>query len=245
MIHATKGLVLRAIKYSETSLIVTILTEKFGLLTYMANGVRSSKKGSNKAALFQPGALLQMEVYHQELKSIQRFKEAGWLNVYQNIFTDVIRHSVAVYLMELLHRALKQPESNPDLFGFCEEILLELDKTDHPSIVSNIPLFFTLHLPYFFGWRIEPSKLSPPFFLHLTDGVFSKNPPTDELHFLSAEDSLITSELLKVMQLHELTEFKLQSSTRHRLLQQYLLYYQAHFPEFGQLKSLDVLHQVL
>ena len=44
MTHKTKGIVLRTVKYGETSVIVTILTELFGLQSYLINGVRSSSR---------------------------------------------------------------------------------------------------------------------------------------------------------------------------------------------------------
>ena len=60
MIHKTKGIVLRAVKYGETSLVVTIFTELFGLQSYLVNGVRTpTKKGTAKANLFQPAAMLE------------------------------------------------------------------------------------------------------------------------------------------------------------------------------------------
>ena len=43
MRYKTYGIVLSNIKYRETSIIVRILTEKFGLQTYIVNGVRSAK----------------------------------------------------------------------------------------------------------------------------------------------------------------------------------------------------------
>ena len=51
MTHKTKGIVLRTVKYGETSLVAIILTELFGVQTYMVNGVRTSKKTSAKANL--------------------------------------------------------------------------------------------------------------------------------------------------------------------------------------------------
>ena len=79
-LHKTKGIVLRAVKYGETSLIVTMFTELFGLQSYLVNGVRTStKKGSGKANLFQPTAILELVVYHNELKHLNRIKEFKWL----------------------------------------------------------------------------------------------------------------------------------------------------------------------
>ncbi|NBO56051.1 MAG: DNA repair protein RecO, partial [Actinobacteria bacterium] len=41
-LHKTKGLVLRAVKYGDTSLVVTVFTELFGLQSYIVSGVRKS-----------------------------------------------------------------------------------------------------------------------------------------------------------------------------------------------------------
>src|SRR5215203_3073924 len=155
MIHKTRGIVIRIVKYGETSLIVSIYTELFGIQSYMVNGVRtSSKKGSGKANLFQPAAILDLVVYHNELKNIQRLKEFKWGHLYQNLFFDVIKNSVALYMIELLQKTLKQPEPNTDFFYFIEDAFLHLDKSDE-AVVANYPLFFALQLSAFYGFRFS------------------------------------------------------------------------------------------
>ena len=73
-VHKTKGIVLRRVKYGETSLIVSIYTELFGLQSYLINGVRtSSAKGSGKANLFQPTAILEMVVMNHNSKPISYY----------------------------------------------------------------------------------------------------------------------------------------------------------------------------
>ena len=73
MVHKTKGIVLRTVKYGETSVIVTIFTELFGLQSYLVNGVRTHKpKTGSKAALFQPAAILDLVIYHQETEKSQQ-----------------------------------------------------------------------------------------------------------------------------------------------------------------------------
>ena len=102
-LHKTKGIVLRTVKYGETSLIVTMFTELFGLQSYLVNGVRTStKKGSGKANLFQPTAILDLVVYHNELKHLNRIKEFRWHFLYQHIFSDVPKNAVALFMIELL-----------------------------------------------------------------------------------------------------------------------------------------------
>ena len=65
----TRAVVLRQTKYGDTSLIVSAYTELFGIQSYLIKGVRqSSKKSASRVMYFQPGSILDMEVYHSEFK---------------------------------------------------------------------------------------------------------------------------------------------------------------------------------
>ena len=124
MIHKTKGIVLRTVKYGETSLVVTMFTETLGLQSYLVNGVRTpTKKGTAKANLFQPAAILDLVAYHNEFKNLQRLKEFKWAHLYQHIFSVVRKNAVALFMIELLTKSLKQPEANAELFYFVEDLL--------------------------------------------------------------------------------------------------------------------------
>ena len=193
-LHKTKGIVLRAVKYGETSLIVTIFTELFGLQSYLVNGVRTStKKGSGKANLFQPTAILDLVVYHNELKHLNRIKEFKWSYLYKNIFSDVPKNAVALFMIELLTKCLKQPEANPELFEFCEDAFIHLDESTG-SVMANFPLFFALHLPVFFGFRISDEYSDKNSIVDLQEGMFVPGRP-DHFHFLEGKQAEITSEL--------------------------------------------------
>jgi DNA repair protein RecO (recombination protein O) len=243
MTHKTKGIVLRTIKYGETSLVVTLFTELFGIQTYMVNGVRSAKKGVAKANYFQPAAILDMVVYHNENKPMHRIKEFGWACLYNTVLTDVIKNSVAAYMVELLQKSLKQPEANADLFAFCEAALLQLDSCNK-KVTANFPLFFALHLAYFLGFRITDNYTAENTITDLREGIFIDHQPVHP-YFISGEAALLTSQLLKVMQPYELEDFKLHHTTRRQLLLHYQDYYALHISEFGQMKTLTVLHEVL
>jgi len=244
MIYKTKGIVIRIVKYGETSLIVNIYTELFGVQSYIVNGVRtSSKKGSGRANLFQPAAILDLVVYHNELKNIQRLKEFKWGYLYHSLFFDVVKNSVALYMVELLQKTLKQPEPNPDLFHFIEDAFLHLDTSDD-SVVANYPLFFALHLSSFYGFHFSDTYSSKNYILDLKEGEFVFEQPSHP-HFLEGDFSYISSQLLRVRQPHELKEIKLNKEARRILLQAYQTYYSLHIPDFGIMKTLPVLQEVL
>jgi len=244
MTHKTKGIVLRTIKYGETSLVVTIYTELFGVQVYMVNGARSNKKTGNKAAMFQPAAILDLEVYHNDQKSMQRIKECSWAFLYQNILSDVIKNSIALYMVELLQKTLKQPESNSDLFYFCEDALLQLDKAEK-NIAANFALFFSLHLADFFGFKISNNASSnDDIYLDLEEGEFVLQQPVHP-NFIHGQQALITAELLRTRLPAELEQLKLNKQTRRELLLKYQDYYALHIHDFGKMKTLPVLHEVL
>ena len=137
-LNHTKGIILRTVKYGETSVIVAAFTEKFGVQSYLVNGVRiATKKGSGKANLFQPSAILDMVVYHNELKQLQRIREFKWAHLYQHILSDVRKNAVALFMVELLTKCLKQPEPNAELFEFAEDAFLRLDNSSDPNSASN------------------------------------------------------------------------------------------------------------
>lgn len=243
-LHKTKGIVLKTVKYGETSIIVTIFTESFGIQSYLVNGVRaSSKKGTGKANLFQPTAILDLVVYHNELKQLNRIKEFKWSVIYQHILSDVPKNTVALFMVELLTKCLKQPESNPDLFHFAEDCFLHLDKSKG-TVMANLPLFFALHVPVHFGFRISDNFSEENQYLDLKEGGFVQEHPHHP-YFLEEKQAAITSQLLKVMQPEELEEIKLNHDFRRQLLQQYETYYTLHIQDFGMLRSLPVLREVL
>lgn len=244
LLHTTKGLVLRSVNYGETSLIVTIFTEKFGTQSYIINGVRTvSKKGNNKASYFQPGSFLELVVYHHEFKNLQRIKEYRWSYLYQEIFFDVVKHCVLLYHLELLQKVLKQPDPHPELFYFLEDIFSQLDMAQ-PSVVANYPLFFSIHLPYFFGFRISDDYSNNKPILDLKEGEFvSEHPPHS--YYLAEPYSHYFSELLKVQQPVELSEIQLSQEIRRNLLKSLQDFYALHIAEFGTIRSLMVLTEIL
>ena len=243
-LHSTKGIVLKAVKYGETSLIVTIFTELFGVQSYIVSGVRTStKKGTGKANLFQPTAILDLVVYHNELKHLNRIKEFKWYYLYKHIFSDVPKNAVALFMIELLTKCLKQPEPNPELFAFCEDAFMHLDESSE-AVMANFPLFFALHLPAFFGFRINDDYSEETSILDMQEGTFVAGRP-DHLQVLEGKQAEVTSELLKMMQPEELEQIKLNHDFRRELLFAYEIYYALHIQDFGAMKTLPVLREVL
>jgi DNA repair protein RecO (recombination protein O) len=242
-IQQTKGIVLKTIKYGETSVIVSIFTELFGAQSYIVNGVRTTGKSSSKAVMLQPSGILDLEVYHNELKNLQRIKEYKWSYLYARVLTDVTRNAVAMYMVELLQKCLKQPESNPDLFHFTEDAFIHLDKADS-AVTANFPIYFSLHLAQFFGFRLHDNYSDRDHILDLKEGSFIDHIPAHPYYSDGGIGKAI-SQILKAQHPDELAQIKLNKNIRREVLLTMQSYYALHIQEFGVMKTLPVLHTIL
>lgn len=241
-IHSTKGIVLKTVKYGETSVIATIFTELFGLQSYLVNGVRVKGKAT-RAHFFQPGSLLDLQVYHHELKNLQRIREIRWAVVYQHIFSEVTWNSVALFMVELLSKVLRQPEQNEALFDYCEQSFLYLDHCQG-RVTANFPIFFAIRLLPYLGFRIQDNYSATVDRFHAQEGNFYPGDSGDPL-LASREVSQSLAQFLKIKDPADLKEIALSQALRKEILQEIEKYYRIHLPDFTQMKTLPILHEIL
>src|SRR3954470_10795259 len=117
MLHKTRGIVFKTTDYGESSVIVQVFTEKFGLQSYLINGVKKPKAKISRNML-QPLHLLDMVVYHKSAGNVQRIYELKTSPVLLSIPYDVIKSSMAMFLNEVLYKAIKQQTADENLFDF-------------------------------------------------------------------------------------------------------------------------------
>jgi DNA repair protein RecO (recombination protein O) len=244
MTHKTKGIVLRTVKYGETSVVTTIYTELFGVQTYIVKGVRqTSKKNGGKSTYFQPAAMLDMVVYHNELKNLQFIRDYNWSFLYQNILFDVIKNSVAMYIAELLLHSLKQPEANPELFYLIEDTLKQLDKgTD--TFTANLPLYFMLQLSNELGFQIQGSYSTAMPVLDLQEGMFVSEIPLHP-YYINNDLAKTTSDILNIMFYNDLEAIQLNRTLRRQVTQTFQQFMALHIQDFGEMRSLPILQEIL
>ena len=135
----TKAIVLSALKYSESSLIVKCYTEKLGIKTYLIRGVLKNKKGSIKAAYFQPLTQLTLEANHKQKSNLHSLKEVHISHPYKSIHTDIVKQSIVLFLSEILSSSIQEEEENTVLFEYLETAFLWLDAHDK---IANFHLLF-------------------------------------------------------------------------------------------------------
>ena len=242
MLQETRGIVLRSIKYGESSLITTIFTQHFGVQTYLVQGVRTSK-AKNKAALLQPATLLELVAYQNPEKNLQRLREFQYAYICTSMQEEVIKNSIALFSVELLFRILPEHAPMPELFDFSFEYFKNLDQME-VNHTANFPLYYIIQSSRLLGYELLGSYSDLTPHLNLYEGGFSSHPPHSR-PFVSDGDARELQKLLLVKDLGELKDVPMNGSMRFRLLDWYMEFLQQHTQHLGQLKSLAVLRAIL
>ncbi len=243
MLHNTRGIALRAVKYGDTSLIATIFTEQYGVQSYMVQGVRSSKAKNNKAALLQPATLLDMVVYHKPQTKLHRIKEFQYAYIYTQLQEEIVKNSVALFSAEVLLRMLPEEAIMQELFQFSFQYFQQLDAMPVAGI-ANFPLYFLIQCSRILGYEISGTYTTETPYLNMQDGAFTATPPSMDT-YLHDDDAIALSKLLLIEEVSELQTVSLNGETRNRLLDWYIAFMHSHTQHMGNIRSLAVLRTIL
>jgi DNA repair protein RecO (recombination protein O) len=240
MLHKTKGIILQTVNYSETSLIVKMYTRSFGLQSYMIKGTRS-KKSKYKASLFQPLALVEMVVSNVNKNSLQRLSELNISHPYSSLPYDIIKSSIALFLNEVLYKAIHEGNPDEDLFDFIENSLLILDLKQENC--SNFHIQFMVQLSRYLGFYPQGDFTYQTSIFDLREGCFVRNTPTHSFYLGNKLSTLLNN--FRATNYELMHTIILDKTERKQLLNALILYYQLHIDTFKELKSQEVLQQVI
>lgn len=242
--HKVKGIVLRTVKYGETSVITTLYTDLFGLQSYIVKGVRKSgKHAPAQAHYFQPAALLDLVVYKNAFKSLQYIREFQWGHLYDKVFFDVVRNAVGMYMVELIVHSIKEEESSPDLFDFFESAFMLLDQGSDETI-ANLPLIFSVHFAKLLGFQIHGKYSEAAPYLDLVAGSYVAAKP-DHPYVMEGQYAEITSRINTGKDIFKETSLPINHFIRRELLKYYQQFFSLHLQQTGEMKSIRILQAVL
>jgi DNA repair protein RecO (recombination protein O) len=243
MLKKTRGIVLRSVKYGETSLVCAIFTEVFGVQSYMIKGVRGSKTKNNRAGLLQPTTLLDMVVYQKPGSNLQQVKELQHAYIYGDLQEQVVKNSVSLFSIEFLLRLLPEHAAMPELFQFAIDYFVTLDRMPVAD-VANFPVYFVIECSRLLGYEIRGGYSTATPYLNSDEGSFTAVIPTKN-SALNEEDLQNLSAMLTTKNIHELKFIEMNAACRYRLLDWYIEFLHVHAQHLGTIKSLTVLQAVL
>ncbi|MGZ3757796.1 MAG: DNA repair protein RecO [Mucilaginibacter sp.] len=240
MLHKTRGIVFKTTDYGESSVIVQIFTEKFGLQSYLVNAVKKTK-AKISSNMLQPLHLLDMVVYHKNTGNVQRIAELKNSPVLQTIPYDVIKSCIAIFLNEVLYKAIRQQSADEHLFDF---LFSAIEWLDHQTAsIANFHLVFLTWLTRYLGFYPDVYLMDDADYFDMKNGVFTKYKP-DSILYLSPPHTQNFNQLLDCS-FENIVALKLTNDERRYLLNKLLEYYALHIEGFGIVRSHEILEEIL
>jgi DNA repair protein RecO (recombination protein O) len=240
MLHKTRGIVLKTTDYADNSIMAKIFTQKFGLQSYLINGVKKPK-AKIRLNMLQPLHILDLVVYHKPNGTIQRISDARSEPILQSIPYDIVKSSLVLFINEMIYKSLKQEHEDEVMFEFIAKSIELLDHTEKG--IANFHLIFLMKLTRFLGFYPDMSYADSTPFFDLKNGVFVHKQP---LHLFFIEEKY-RADWLQILRnsMDDFLEIKLSSASRKYLLQKVIDYYSLHIDSMGEIKSHIILEEVL
>lgn len=239
MLEKTRGIVLKLTNYGDTSVVATILTESFGVQSYMVQGARRPRAKLPVNRL-QPLQLLDLVVHYRSNANLQRISESMMSPAFLSIPYDISKSSVVLFLNEVLYKVLRHQESDAPLFQFVFNAVAWLDSVE--SMPADFHLYFLVRLTRFLGFHPVSAQEGEKYF-DLKNGVFAQSEPPHP-HVLTEPYVAILNQLTRIS-LDQLHEIALKRDQRRYLLGKIIEYYRLHIDNFGEIKSHAVLEEVM
>jgi len=237
MFSKTQAIVLHHFPYSDSGKIVHLYTRTEGRMSVF---VRTSKRSATKMSLLQPFSLLEITLNNKPSRTMQYIKECSAGAVFNTIPFDPIKSAVTLFLAEILYKTLKEQHKDENLFDFLEQSIVCFDKCTNGT--GNFHLIFLLQFSKFLGFAPNVENYDENGFFDLKNGAICNESPLHTF-YLSQEETKIFVQLLR-FNFSTMHLLKLSRTQRHTILEQILLFYKLHLPEFSNIKSLEVLKQI-
>ena len=188
----------------------------------------------------QISSLVEILAYDKNQNTLQRIKEIKPSYLYKQVPFNVVKSSLAIFMMELCRKGIKESEHNVSLYDFVEKWLIHLDTTENK--LSNVPLFFMVQLADEIGFGLQNNFGPDKKIFNLKEGLFVNENASVE-SFIDQESSQVLSILLSA-NLDNYHSIPIKKQIRSSLLADMIRFYQWHIVNFNTLKSIDVLRTV-
>lgn len=239
MLYHTRAIVLRTVKYGESSLIVDMYTEQKGHQTFIIHSVRKAK-AITPASYLQLMTLVDMVAYHSDNRKIHHVKEVRLDHPYQSIPFDMRKSSVITCLAELTSRCVTTAYPQPDLFHFLHDELITYDRPE--TYDRDFMIRFLVCLTHFIGFDLEtPDHNAEDRYLDLMEGNLVSTRPFHDYVMLPSD----LHQLAMIMQAGSQVRAEVTLETRRRLIDQIVIYYQLHIETLKEVHSIKILRDLL
>jgi DNA repair protein RecO (recombination protein O) len=229
-----KGIVIQRSSYSETSLLVTILTEMHGISTFLFQG--GKKRHGN---LLAPMAAVEFSYYRRNDSTLLKMTEARLLGKHSSVYFDPVKSGIAFFMAELIYRLIKPGHTEKKLF---DAMLHEIEWLDHSDVLANYPVWILAEITRHLGITPSVDHRNPDVFDMLGGRLTTvlPNHPTylqgSWVHWL---ESAIEDDK------NQFLSMQIPRNERLLMLDAWMDYFKCHLSGVREIKSLEIMREVL
>ncbi len=136
-----EAIVLKGMKYNESSKILSLFTEDFGKVNFLAKGVRSMK--SNQCGVFDDMNHIRIFFNNRTNNSLQVINKSENINVFNMIKINLDKLEYAYRILEIMNNLTYDFDSSSKLFGLLKNVFYFLNTDLYES--HNVYMFFQLN----------------------------------------------------------------------------------------------------
>ena len=241
MLQTTRAIILLKKPFKENEMLLTTYTEEFGKITFILFGA-TSKKAGHRQAFLQPLSLVEIIADFRPNRDVQFIKSINIEIPLPELLIDPYKNTTALFLAEFANHAIKATLQDKYLYEFLHNSVQLLDMIDHGQI-GNFHIAFLVRLSAFAGLtpNLGPTTHAATYFdLGKSEYIrYAGYNPNAIGHF--EQDYL--RQLLRI-NYKNMSRFRVRREERANLLNKIVDYYKIHIQGFGELKTLDILHQI-
>ena len=229
----SRGVGIKYYKHGESSIIAKILTEEYGMLSFIAKGVRS-KNSKKKISHFEPLKLVSIDFTLKPKNSLHFLSDITFEKTFVSLEKQMTKNFLAVYIAEILLCICQEGEKNKTLFDFVWSTSDELFSKN--SIEKNLILKFMLKTTHYLGFFPDTKTLGENYF-DLESGSFVNSKLLKGL-YMSKENTFILSNLLKNK------ELDISKSEQDNFLDEFFQYFKIHHYNLDKVTSHKVIRSL-
>ena len=148
MIEKTSAVVLKSMKYRDTSKIVTLYTRRFGRLSCLAKGARqlTSKFGAS----LEPMTESEIVFYKSEGRDLHLLSQSSTLRPFKKLHSQGEKIAIGFSVLELVNRLAHEQEEHQALYALLIDALEALEHSERNFV--NILYAFELRFSALHGF---------------------------------------------------------------------------------------------
>jgi len=158
-----EAIVLKGMKYNESSKILSLFTHDFGKVSFLAKGVRNVK--SNQCGVFEDMNLIRIFFNNKTNRSLQVINKSENISTFRNIKTDLEKLEFAYRILEIMNNLTFDFDTSSKLFLLLKSVLYLLNSELYEG--HNVYLYFQLNFAELSGVGLK----SHPSVNHFSDKI--------------------------------------------------------------------------